>query len=238
MIGMTHGVPFSDPTRVVQTLSIERSYEAAEFWLCSQLIRLFSDSVVTLNLELEDTQSSGISNPNLGGSQVLESVQAAYVEETNSVPKIPRFPGQEIPDTARLLKAYAAGVRWLGLRATITVSGKGIQVWDEASQGSVVAATINSCDGPFQIIFPSGVKIEGIGKGSTNDGEVDTWTGEGVTFTNNPGATSQNVITVPPELQTLIPSPAVLLMQDTYVMSGDYKTNVRHTMQIQAHLAS
>lgn len=238
MQGMTYGVPFSDPQRVVISLSVERSYEAQEFWLCSQLIRLFSDSIVTLNLELEDSQSSGIKVPNLGGSNVLEQVQAVYVEETNNVPKIPRFPGQEIPDNDRLIKAYAAGVRWLGLRTTITVSGRGEQVWDVSTQSTVVNATIESCDGPFQIVFPTGLKVERIGRGSTNDGAVDTWTGEGTVFTSNPGSTSQNVLTVPAELQALVPTPSVLVMQDTYVMSGDYTTNVRHTMQITAHLAS
>ena len=238
MQGMVYGIPFSDPTRVVQSLSIERSYEAQEFWLCKQLIRLFSDSVVTLNLELEDTQSSGIKVPNLGGSEVLEQVQYVTVEETNNIPKIPRYPGQEIPDDERLLKAYAAGVRWLGLRATITVSGKGVQVWDAAKQSTEVAATVQSCDGPFQIVFPSGLKIERIGKGSTNNGEVDTWTGEGTTFISNPGSTSQPIIEVPAELQGLLPSPIVRVMQDTYVMSGELKTNVRHTVQITAHLAS
>lgn len=238
MQGMIYGVPFSDPQRVVQSLSVERSYEAQEFWLCKQLVRLFSDSVVTLNLELEDSQSSGIKAPNLGGSEVLEQVQAVHVEETNNVPKIPRFPGQEIPDSGRLLMAYAAGVRWLGLRSTITVSGRGIQVWNETVQDTVVAGSVDSCDGPFKITFPTGMKVERIGKGSTNNGEVDTWTGEGTVFTANTGSTSQNIIDVPAELQALLPSPIVRLMQDTYVMSGDLRTNVRHTVQITAHLAS
>lgn len=238
MQGMVYGVPFSDPQRIVQSLSVERSYEAQEFWLCKQLIRLFSDSVVTLNLELEDSQSSGIKTPNLGGSQVLEQVQAVYVEETNNVPKIPRFPGQEIPDSGRLLKAYADGVRWLGLRSTITVSGKGVQVWDETVQDTVVSGSIESCDGPFSITFPTGMKVERIGKGSTNNGEVDTWTGEGTTFEANTGSTSQNIISIPAELSGLVPEPSVKLIQDTYVMSGDLKTNVRHTVQITAHLAS
>lgn len=235
---MTYGVAFTDPQRVVVSLSVERSYEAQEFWLCSQLIRLFSDSIVTLGLELEDSQSSGIATPNLGGSEVLEQVQAVYAEETNTISKVPRFPGQEIPDNDRLIKAYAAGVRWLGLRTTITVSGRGTQVWTELEQSTVVAATINSCDGAFSIAFPTGMKVEAISRGSTNDGEVDTWTGEGTTFTANPGSTSSNVISVPAELQSLVPSPAVLVMQDTYVMSGDYTTNVRHSSQITAHLAS
>lgn len=238
MQNLTYGVPFTDPTRVINTLSVERSYEKFELWYGKQRKQFFQDSVVTVNIEMEDTQSSGIQPPNVGGSGVLESAQLVVAEETNNVPKIPRFPGQDMPDDDRLIKAFAPGVRWLGATHTITLSGRGAQVWGETEQGNDVGGQqIASAYGSFSIEFPTGARVERVGRTATNTGEPDTWTGESSSWVPNEGNTSSGIIGIPDEIASLLPSPSVVLCQDTYVMNGDVKQNVRHTFQATCHLA-
>lgn len=236
--GMTYGIPYSTCERIPRTVGVEYSYETSEYYHGKNLVRLFMDSVVTVNYETEDTQSSGIT-PNLGGSNNLEQVQQVIVEETNDIPKLPRFPGQTLDDEQRLLKSCQLAVRYLGKRVTITVSGRGTQAWDPTKQGTKPGAIqILSAHGPFYITFPATGKIEQIGKGLTNDGNPDTWTGTLFYYDANLGATTQNLITLPSEVTALLPANCVKVIQETQTMAGDVKTNVRRVFQVTCHLTT
>lgn len=235
--GMKYGIPYSTCERIPRTVGVEWSYETNEYYHGKNLVRLFMDSIVTVNYETEDTQSSGIT-PALGGSGNLEQVQQVIVEETNDIPKLPRFPGQTLDDEKRLLKTCKLAVRFLGKRLTITVSGRGEQVWDESKQGTRPGAvTIQSAQGPFSIQFPAQGKIEQVGSGQSNDGNPHTWTGSLFHYEANLGATNQNLISLPSEVLALLPSNAVYVIQETQTMAGDVKTNVRRVFQVTAHLA-
>jgi hypothetical protein len=235
--GMTYGIPYPTCERIPRTVGVEWSYETNEYYHGKNLVRLFMDSVVTVNYESEDTQSSGIT-PALGGSGNLEQVQQVIVEETNDIPKLPRFPGQTLDDELRLLKTCKLAVRFLAKRFTITVSGRGQQAWDETTQGTRPGAvTISSAQGPFSIQFPANGKIEQVGRGQTNDGNPDTWTGTLFHYEPNLGATNQNLISLPSEVEDLLPTNAVYVIQNTQTMAGDVKTNVRQVYQVTAHLA-
>lgn len=236
--GMIYGIPYSTCERIPRTVGIEYSYETNEYYHGQNLIRLFMDSIVTVNYESEDTQSSGIT-PALGGSGNLEQVQQVIVEETNDIPKLPRFPGQTIDDALRLLKSCQLAVRYLGRRYTITVSGRGQQVWTNALQGSKPGAvTISSAQGPFTITFPANGKIEAIGSGQTNDGNPHTWTGTLFHYAPNTGAVGNNLITLPTEVTALLPANCVKVIQNTQTMASDVKTNVRQVYQVTCHLTT
>lgn len=195
------------------------------------------DSVTTVNYQTEDTQSSGIT-PNLGQSNNLEQVQLVKVEETNTILKLPRFPGQTIDTEKRLLKACQLATRYLALRTTISVSGRGVQVYAESDQGKTVSATIRAASGPFYITFPTGTQVERVTQGRTNDGNTHTWSAELFCYAANTGSQTQNLITLPSEVTALLPSPAVKVIQQTTTMSGDIKQNVKNTYQVTCHLAS
>jgi hypothetical protein len=236
--GMVAGIPYANVERVPTTVGIENSYETSEYYHGNTLVRLFSDSIVTTSYATEDTQSSGI-NPTLGGSGNIESVQYVTAEETNTVLKVPRFPGSELDPEVRILKTQTNFVRFLGTRDTVTVSGKGVQVWTDADQGSQPGAVqFLSAQGPFSITLPTGGQIEAIGKGQTNDGNPDTWNGQVFAYIPNTGGVNTNMITLPAEVEDLLPENAVHIIQLTQNMAQDVKTNAKQTWQVTSHLTT
>ena len=235
--GMVAGVVFTDPQRVIQSLTREYGYDPFEYWLGSQLVRLWRDRVITVTINMQDSQSSGI-NPVLGGSGKIESVTMAVAERINGeVPKIPRYPGEEVPDDEPIVKAYAPAVRWLGLNYTHTINGRGTNIWDDTDQGDLIAGTrFESADGSFYIELPSTARVEKVGDGATNNGDIDTWNGESNTFVANTGSKTTNIIAIPTEIAAVLPSSSVKILSTNYTMSGELDTNVAWTFTAACHL--
>ena len=234
---MTHGIPFVGYETIPISVGTEYSYDTQEFYHGNTKVRLFTNSAVTINYETENTQSSGIALSSLGGSGNLEQVQETLVEETNNVLTVPRNPGQAVDDEVRLLKTLKAAVRYLGLTQTYSLSGRGAAAWNQLSQGTRPGVTaIAAAQGAYVLTLPSGMKIEKVGSKNTNDGNVDTWTGEGYLYTPNTGEMGVNLITLPTEVSNLLPTGTCNIIQQTTSMSGDLKQNVKQTFQVTCHL--
>jgi hypothetical protein len=237
MTGMTYATLIDTLTGgegVMQSATIERSYNKSSFWHGTTLQEFFSDTEIALGFELEIC-ASGIQAA-LGGSGNLVSVTATYEEVTNGVQMVPRYPGQEIPEDERTVKAYDGCYLILGTNITFAVSGRGTTVWGESEQGTKPGAvSFQAAQGTLTLTIPTDAKIERVSEGSTNDGEPDTWSGDVFYFEPNPGASTSHTIDLPTEIEDQIPTNSIHTISETYTMDGALDTNARRTINITAY---